>query len=86
MSSWQPVVDRKGTCVERVTAWKPWEAEHHCQLARLFGGLSMSDRSEMQLVADCHGVTEVNLVTALGCYSIQYDNLQRITGTSREST
>ena len=25
----------------------------------------MSDKSEMELIADCHGVTEVNLITAL---------------------
>ena len=45
-------------------------AEHHCQLTRLFGRLSVSDKSEMDSVADCHGVTEVNLVTALGFYSM----------------
>ena len=26
----------------------------------------MSDKSEMELIADCHGVTKVNLITALG--------------------
>ena len=30
----------------------------------------MLNRIEMELVADCHGVTEVNLVTALGLYSM----------------
>ena len=30
----------------------------------------MSDKSEMELIADCHGVTEVNLMTALGFYSM----------------
>ena len=30
----------------------------------------MSDNSGMELIADCHGVTEVNLITALGFYSM----------------
>ena len=30
----------------------------------------MSDKSGMELIADCHGVTEVNLITALGFCSI----------------
>ena len=30
----------------------------------------MSDKNEMELVADCHGVTEENLMTALGFYSM----------------
>ena len=30
----------------------------------------MSDKSDMELVANCHGYTEVNLVTALGFYSM----------------
>ena len=52
-----------GHCLETL-------AEQHCQLTRLFERLSMSDRSEMELIADCHGVTEVNLVTALGFYTM----------------
>ena len=44
--------------------------EQHRQLAQLYGRLSMLDKSEMELVADCHGVTEVNLITALGFYSM----------------
>ena len=28
------------------------------------------DKSEMEIIADCHGVTEVNLITALGFYSM----------------
>ena len=35
--------------------------EQHCQLAQLYGRLSMSDKSEMELIADCHGVTEARL-------------------------
>ena len=40
-------------------------SEQHPQLARLHGRLSMSDKSAMELVADCHGVTDLNLTTAL---------------------
>ena len=40
-------------------------SEKHRQLAKLYGRLSMSDKKEMELIADCHGVTEVNLITAL---------------------
>ena len=40
-------------------------SEQHRQLARLYGRLSMSDKSGMELVADCHGGTDVNLTTAL---------------------
>ena len=39
-------------------------SEQHRQLAQLYGRLSMSDRSGMELIAGCHGVTEVNLITA----------------------
>ena len=45
-------------------------SEQHRQLARLYGRLSMSDKSAMELVADCHGVTDVNLTTALGFCSM----------------
>ena len=41
------------------------------QLAQLYGRLSMSDKSGMELIADCHGVTEVNLITALGFCSMK---------------
>ena len=43
----------------------------------------MSNRSEMELFVDCHGATEVNLVTSLGFYR---DKLHTITGMSREGT
>ena len=36
-------------------------SEQHCQLDKLYGRLSRSDKSEMELIADCQGVTEVNL-------------------------
>ena len=52
-----------GHCLNTLT-------EQHRQLAQLFERLSMSEKSEIELIADCHGVTEVILVTALGFYSI----------------
>ena len=45
-------------------------SEQHRQLAQLYIRLSMSDKSGMEFVADCHGVTEVNLTTALGFCSM----------------
>ena len=42
----------------------------HKQLAILFGNVVMKARTETELIADCHGGTEVNLVTALGFYSM----------------
>ena len=44
--------------------------EQHRQLAKLYGRLSMSEKNDMELIADCHGVTEVNLMTALGFCSM----------------
>ena len=54
--------------------------EQHRQLARLYGRLSMSDKSAMELVADCHGVTDVNLITALGFCSMtsSIESLERL--------
>ena len=42
----------------------------HKQLTILFGNVVMKARTEMELIADCHGETEVNLMTALGFYSM----------------
>ena len=55
-------------------------SEQHRQLAQLYGRLSMSEKSEMQLIADCHGVTEVNLITALGFCSMtsSIESLERL--------
>ena len=55
-------------------------SEQHRQLARLYGRLSMSDKSGMELVADCHGVTDVNLITALGYCSMtsSIESLERL--------
>ena len=40
----------------------------------------MSDKSGMELIADCHGVTEVNLFTALAFYSMtsSIESLERL--------
>ena len=34
----------------------------------MFGNIEMKAKTETELIADCHGGTEVNLVTALGLY------------------
>ena len=55
-------------------------SEQHRQMAQLYGRLIMSDKSGMELIADCHGVTEVNLITALGFYSMtsSIESLERL--------
>ena len=45
-------------------------SEQPGQPAKLYRRLSMSDKSEMELIADCHGVTEVNFITALGLHRV----------------
>ena len=40
-------------------------AKQHKQLTILFGNIVMKAKMETELIADCHGGTEVNLVTAL---------------------
>ena len=45
-------------------------SEQTRQLAKLYGRLSMSDKSEIELIADSHGVTEVNLINSLGFCSM----------------
>ena len=40
--------------------------KQHKQLTIMFGDIVMKAKTEMELIADCHGGTEVNLVTALG--------------------
>ena len=60
-------------------------SEQHRQLAQLYGRLSMSDKNGMELIADCHGVTEVILISALGFYSMtssieSLDRLERAHG------
>ena len=44
--------------------------KQHKQLTVLFGNVVMRARTETELIADCHGGTDVNLVTALGFYSM----------------
>ena len=44
--------------------------KQHKQLTILFGNIVMKAKTETELAADCHGGTEMNLVTALGFYSI----------------
>ena len=44
--------------------------KQHKQLTIWFGNIVMKARTESQLIADCHGRTEVNLVAALGFYSM----------------
>ena len=44
--------------------------KQHKQLMILFGNIVMEAKTETELIADCHGGTEVNLVTALGFYSM----------------
>ena len=45
-------------------------AKQRKQLTILFGKIVTKAKTETELIADCHGGTEVNLVTALGFYSI----------------
>ena len=44
--------------------------KQHKQITILFGNIVMKAKMETEVIADCHGGTEVNLVTALGFYSI----------------
>ena len=39
------------------------------QLTILFGNIVMKSKTEKELIADCHGGTEMKLVTALGFYT-----------------
>ena len=58
---------RKGTCLAHNSGMDGHvcnsehclitRSEQHCQLAQLYGRLSLSDKSGMELIADCHGVT-----------------------------
>ena len=44
--------------------------KQHKLLTILFGNIVMKAKTETELIADCHEGTEVNLVTALGFYSM----------------
>ena len=52
-------------------------ARQHKQLTILFGNTVMKTKTETELIADCHRRTEVNLVTALGFYSV-FDSLESL--------
>ena len=52
-------------------------SEQHRQLAQLYGRLSMSDKTEMELIADCHGVTELSLITAL-CFCSMTSSIESL--------
>ena len=45
-------------------------AKQHEQLTMLIGIIAMKVKTERELIADYHGGTEVNLVTALGFCSM----------------
>ena len=49
--------------------------KQHNQLMILFGNIVMKAKTETEQIADCHGGTEVNLVTALGFYCM-YGSLE----------
>ena len=44
--------------------------KQHKQLTILFGNIAMKAKTKTELIADCDGGTEVNLLTALGFYSM----------------
>ena len=45
-------------------------AKQHKQFTILLGNIVMKAKTETELTADCHGGLELNLVTALGFYSM----------------
>ena len=51
--------------------------KQHKQLTILFGNIVMKAKTETELIADCHGGTEVNPVTAIGFYSM-FDSLESL--------
>ena len=51
--------------------------KQHKQLTILFGNIVMKAKTETELIADCYGGTEVNLVTALRFYSM-FDSLESL--------
>ena len=59
----------KGHICRSLDCVKTLEKQHK-QLTILFGSIVMKARTETELIADCHGETEVNVVTALGFYSM----------------
>ena len=63
------VCGMKGHICRSLDCVKTQERQHK-QLTILFGNVVMKARMETELIVDCHGGTEVNLVTALGFYSM----------------
>ena len=59
----------EGHVCEGLDCVKDLERQHK-QLTILFGNVVMKTRTKTELIADCHGGTEVSLVTALGFYSM----------------
>ena len=59
----------EGHICEGLNCVKTMEKQHK-QLMIMFGNIVVKAKTETELIADCHGGTEVNLVTALGFYSI----------------
>ena len=51
--------------------------KQHKQLTILFRNIVMKAKTETELIADCHGGAEVNLVTALGFYNM-YGSLESL--------
>ena len=56
--------------------------KQHKQLTIFFGNIVMKAKTETELIADCHGGTEVNLVTALGIYSM-FGSLESLLNSSQ---
>ena len=66
----------EGHVCRRLDCVKTLEKQHK-QLTILFGSIVMKAKTETELTANCHGGTEVNLVTALGFYSM-FGSLQSL--------
>ena len=74
---------RQGTCLAHNSGMDGRVCNsEHCliTLSKQYPQLDMSDKSGMELIADCHGVTEVKLITALGFCSMtsSIESLERL--------
>ena len=61
---------KPGSCLAKGLDFVRTLEKQHKQLTILFGDIVMKARTETELIADCHGSTEVNLVTVPGFYSM----------------
>ena len=63
---------KPGSCLAKVCGLEGHMcgARHHKQLTILFGKIMMKTRTEAELLAGCHRRNKVNLMTALGFYSL----------------